>query len=197
MSTDEQAKAEQFAGWCRRLKASDRSAYERVFRALHDPLFRYALYITRSEAAARDVLQDAFLQLWDMRERLDLDQSLEALLYRMVRNRAYNHQRNRRSRAAKRASLSKADTASARLADAPDAALSAKTLDSKLQAWIDELPERQHEALVLSRFKGLSHAEIASVMDISPRTVNNHVVRALKTLRSRLQAFEPNLLVDP
>ncbi|MFB6272415.1 MAG: sigma factor-like helix-turn-helix DNA-binding protein, partial [Salinibacter sp.] len=49
-------------------------------------------------------------------------------------------------------------------------------------------------ALVLSRFDGLSHEEVADVMDISPRTVNNHIVRALKHLRGRIRDYEPNLL---
>ncbi len=48
--------------------------------------------------------------------------------------------------------------------------------------------------MLLSRFEGLSHQEIAAVMEISPRTVNNHIVQALKTLRDRIRAFEPDLL---
>ena len=80
---------------------------------------------------------------------------------------------------------------------APDEALAeaeAKALDARLQAWIADLPDRQREALTLSRFDGLSHAEIADVMGVSPRTVNNHLVQALRTLRDRLHHFAPNLL---
>lgn len=187
MSTDEQ-----FEAWCRRLRASDRRAFEQVFRALHDALYRYACALTKEDAAAQDVVQDAFLELWRMRGRLDPERSIEALLYRIVRNRAYNRGRNRRTRAAKREHLQR--TRSVQLADPPGTELDARALEEKLRGWIDELPERQSEALHLSRFEDLSHEEIAAVMGISPRTVNNHIVRALKTLRERLDAFQPDLL---
>jgi RNA polymerase sigma-70 factor (ECF subfamily) len=184
---------EQLQTWCRRLKGSDRQAYERVFRALHENLFRYALHITGEDGAARDVVQEVFLDLWDMRERLDPDRSLEALLYRMVRNKAYNRQRDRRTQAAKREQLQQERVLQHQEVDRPDSGLGGNDqLHVKLRAWIDELPARQREALTLSRFEGLTHDEIATVMDISPRTVNNHVVRALKSLRDQLHAFEPN-----
>jgi RNA polymerase sigma factor (sigma-70 family) len=54
--------------------------------------------------------------------------------------------------------------------------------------------DRQREALRLSRFDGLSHEEIAGMMEISPRTVNNHLVKALKHIRDQIRAYEPNLL---
>lgn len=190
MSTDEQ-----FTTWCRRIKASDQRAYEQVFRALHDSLFRYALSITGGRASARDVVQDAFMQLWERRSTLDPSRSLEAFLYRMVRNRAYNHQRNHRTRTAKHKLLKEEEGLSHKTSDLlPDTSLNAKTLEAKLEEWIEALPDRQREALLLSRFEGLSHQEIAAVMEISPRTVNNHIVQALKRLRDRIRAFEPDLL---
>lgn len=185
--------SEQLQTWCRRLKEADRQAYERIFRALQKPLFRYALRITGEAGAARDVVQEAFLSLWDMRERLDPDRSLEALLYRMVRNKAYNRQRNRRTRTEKEDRLQQERALQQQHAEPPDARLDGERLHTKLRTWIDELPTRQREALTLSRFEGLTHDEIATVMDISPRTVNNHVVRALKRLRDRLHAFESNV----
>jgi RNA polymerase sigma-70 factor (ECF subfamily) len=183
-----------FATWCRRLRASDREAFAALFRSTHDALFRYACGLTRDAAAARDVLQDVFVALWEMRQRLDPARPLEALLYRMTRNRALNYRRDTTSRAATRATLEAHEIAGPARPDAPDAALEAATLDAQLQAWVDALPERQREALTLSRQHGLTHDEIARVMDISPRTVNNHLVRALRTLRDRLHAYEPSLL---
>ena len=171
---------EQFETWCRRIKASDREAFRAVFEALHDPLARYALQITGRTAAAQDVVQHAFAALWDMRDDLDPDESLEALLFRIVRNRAYNAERDRRTRAEKHDDL-RADTGP--VTPDPGAQMDADRLAAALRAQIEALPERQREALALSRFEGLSHDAIAEVMDISPRTVNNHIVAALKTLR--------------
>jgi len=171
---------EQFQRWCRRIKASDREAFEAVFGALHDPLARYALQITGRTAAAQDIVQYAFTSLWDMREDLDPEESLEALLFRIVRNRAYNTERNRRTREEKHDQLQR-DTDPVR--PDPGAQLDADRLEADLRVRIQELPDRQREALTLSRFENLSHEAIADVMDISPWTVNNHIVQALKKLR--------------
>lgn len=183
-----------FAALCRRLKASDRDAFERVFRTLHDALFRYVRSMTDTPAIASDITQDVFVRLWDVRERLDPSRSLEAYVYRMARNRVYNHHRDRRTQADKHADMQARAALDEGGAPLPDAALQSDVLEANIKAWIDDLPKRQREAFVLSRFNGLSHDEIAAVMDVSPRTVNNHIVSALKTLRDHVRAFEPSLL---
>ena len=184
---------EQFQTWCRRIRASDREAFRAVFEALHDPLSRYALQITGRTAAAQDVVQHAFAALWDMRADLDPDESLEALLFRIVRNRAYNAERDRRTRAEKHDDL-RADTGP--VTPDPGAQMDADRLAAALRAQIEALPERQREALALSRFEGLSHDAIAEVMDISPRTVNNHIVAALKKLRRWVRSHHADHLTS-
>ena len=72
--------------------------------------------------------------------------------------------------------------------------MDARDLEDRLHDWIADLPDRQREALELSRFRGLSHEDVAGIMDISPRTVNNHIVRALRSLRERIRTYEPSLL---
>jgi len=161
---------------------------------MHAPLFRYIRSITKDGSSARDVTQDVFVKLWETRESLDPDQSLKAYLYRTARNRAYNHVRNRRTRTDKEEDVRSDSPAQPAAEPPPDDALDAKMLDRRLRTWIDDLPDRQREALSLSRFEGLSHDEIAEIMDISPRTVNNHIVRALKSLRKHVHAYEPGLL---
>ncbi|PEN10953.1 RNA polymerase subunit sigma-70 [Longibacter salinarum] len=183
-----------FDEWCRRLKESDRSAYEQVFREMYEPLVRYTCSITKSRASASDIVQDVFVRLWETRSSLDPSQSLEAYLYRSVRNRAYNLHRNRRTRSDKEDDVQSEPVGHLSKPPAPDDAVDARNLESHLETWISELPDRQREALELSRFQGLSHEDVAEVMEISPRTVNNHIVRALRSLRERIRTYEPSLL---
>lgn len=185
MPTDEQLRE-----WCRAIKASDREAFTKVFDALHDRLARYALQITGQKTTAQDVVQQAFTSLWDMRTSLTPEESLEALLFRIVRNRSYNYKRDRRTRASNHEILQR-DTEPAE--DDPAANMDADRLEDNLRRWISDLPDRQREALVLSRFEGLTHEEVAEVMDISPPTVNNHIVRALKKLRRKVRSRHPDL----
>ena len=160
---------EDFTTLCRRLKASDRDAFERVFRALHDALFRYVRSLTKTSAVASDITQDVFVNLWEVRERLDPSRSLEAYVYRMARNRVYNYQRDERTHANKRAEMQAVAATDKQRAPLPDAKLHADALETNIDAWIGDLPDRQREAFVLSRFNGLSHDEVATVMDVSPR----------------------------
>lgn len=172
---------------CRRLVDSDRAALEELFRRMREPLLRYVCAIVADPTVAHDLVQDVFLDLWLRRATLDPGQSLRPYLYRMARNRALRHLRDERRRARKRAEQLPKTPPVEPLS--PDDHVASHQLEALLAHWLDELPERQREVLVLSRWHGLSHREIARVMGISPRTVNNHMLRALETLRRRLQAL--------
>lgn len=184
---------EQLAKWCRRIKASDRDAFRAVFDRLHDPLARYALQITGRKVAAQDVVQYAFTTLWDIRDDLDPTESLEALLFRIVRNRAYNRVRNRQTRESKHDEIQRETEP---VQPMPESEIDAERLEDALRDRIRDLPDRQREALVLSRFEDLSHDAIAEVMDISPRTVNNHIVSALKKLRRWVRTHHEEHLIS-
>lgn len=183
--------ADRFRDWAVRLQASDEAAYAELYRFTHPLLHRYVWYITRDEAVTDDVLQEVFLKLWTIRHAVDPDRSLKALLYQMARNFALNHERAQRR-------MSDADIDDLDLGVSPqtESILTAGALEDRLRAWIDELPPRRREAFCLSRFDSLSHDEIAAVMDLTPKTVNNHIVLALQTLRKRLAAFDPDALLD-
>ena len=172
----------------RRLGHSDRAAFAEVFQRLHTPLVRYARRITSDDAAAYDVLQDVFMKLWEDRERLTVKVSLKAMLYTMVRNRALNSLRRNKWIATDTAVEEVRDQHE--VAQAGDAILAADDLRNHLQTWIDALPERRAEAFVLSRQHGLKHSEIAAIMKVSERTVDTHILLALKDLRRRWDALE-------
>ena len=180
-----------FQVWARRLRASDPDALEALFRALHAELVRFAEGLLKDGAAARDITQDAFIRIWDGRERLDPSQSLKAFAYRTVRNLCLNRIRDRKNRASLLEEHYEPPGGDVVL---PDRLADGSALAERLQLWIEELPDRQREALTLSRFHGMSHEEVAEAMDVSPRTVNNHLVKALRSIRNRVREYEPDLL---
>ncbi len=182
---DDRSQHDLLAAWFRGVARSDRAAFESLFRATREGLVRFALSIVEDEAAAADVVQDAFIRLWERREEHDPRGSVRGLLYRTVRNLSLNTVRDGRRRG--RLLEERADP-DAPQSPSPEESFRSRELERHLREWIAALPERQREALVLSRFEGLSHEEIAQVMDVSPRTVNNHLVRALRTLRDRATA---------
>ena len=170
------------------LHIDDAAALTATYRRYAEPLVRYAGRFTGDVAAAHDVVQDVFVTLWERRTTLTIERSLQALLYTMTRNRALNYRR-RMTRSSSEA-LDEEDGASVATAEpAPDARMAADDLAHHLRRFIAMLPPRRAEAFSLSRFDGLSHADIAEVMGLSVRTVDTHVVHALRALRRRLDAL--------
>ena len=180
---------DRFARWSRDLRASNRSAFTELFEALHEALLRYAWRLTHDEQAAQDVVQEAFLKLWRVRATLDPNRSLKALLYTMVRNLAFNHNRSQKQGL----SVVPLDEAPEATTEAEaEAAADAQMLALQLKRWVAAMPDRRREAFMLSRYAGLSHDEIATVMNLTPRTVNTHIVLALQYLRTCLRTVEPD-----
>jgi RNA polymerase sigma-70 factor (ECF subfamily) len=174
-----------------RVGTGDEEAFEDLFRRLSEPVFRFVCGMVQDEALAHDITQDTFAKLWSIRDRMDAVDSLRAYLFRMARNRVYNHQRDQQVRRDNEEHLRDAHPNAS--PPPPDQALDADMLRSLLEQWIGELPDRQREALALRRQNNLSHDEIANIMDVSPNTVNNHIVRAMRRLRSRLHDHRPDL----
>ena len=174
-----------------RLGDGDVDAFEAIFRRLSEPVFRYVCGMVSDEALAHDLTQDTFAKLWTVRDRMASVDSLRGYVFRMARNRVYNQHRDARTRRENRAHLQE-NTPDAS-PPAPDEALDADLLQGRLQQWIQDLPPRQREALTLRRQQELSHEAIADLMDIAPSTVNNHITRALKSLRERLDKYHSNL----
>ena len=180
--------AQQLSEWTARTRASDAEAFAALFDALQGPLLRYARSFVRDEASAYDLLQETFTRLWEMRGRLDPERSVKALLFRIIRNLALKHIQSRRM------SRPLDETADGRRVssayEAVEAGMEAARLQKLLGEWIAEMPDRRREVFSLSRLAGLTHIEIASVLGISPRTVNNHLVAALRHIRGRLEACD-------
>ena len=167
-------------GLCKRLIGSDKRALDELFRDMFPKLVGYAWKYTGQKESASDVVQEAFIKLWKIREDLNPNESVKAYLYSTVRNLSLNHIRDnsRVQTGLKLADLNKE-------AVQPEVEQRDETNKQKMKLikkWISELPERQQEAFMLSRFEGLDHEEISLVMNVSPRTVNNHIMQALKNL---------------
>lgn len=179
---------QQFTLWAKQISRSNRKAFDELFRSSYPVLVRFAVRYTRDRTAACDVVQECFFTLWKRRERVDPEKSLKSFLYTMVRNRALNLIRDR---SGVYVDHDVASGQSVEDSEHPEMAPGDEdSLQQKFTNWIGDLPERQKEAFQLSRFEGLDHEEIAGVMDVSPKTVNNHIVAALRTLRECYDEYQ-------
>lgn len=178
---------DQFRSWSHGLRNSDTSSFAELFDATYDTLIRYAMYFVHEQNAASDILQDVFLKLWQIRSNVDPERSLRALMYQMVRNYSLNHERQKKRHAAEEV---EADHPSVRFDIFADEKLDAEELRENIRRWIDLMPVRRREAFMLSRYEGFSHEEIATLMGLAPKTVNNHIVLALQHLRAHIREYK-------
>jgi len=181
---------EQIRVWVQKISESDREAFDSLFRCLYPRLVRFAFKYVHSKAIAGDIVQNVFIALWKKREELDPRQSVKAYLFQAVRNRSLNYLRDH---SRETIGLETADKSQAESMEHTNPQEEADRRMDLLKQWISDLPERQREAFELSRFEGLDHDEIADVMNVSPNTVNNHIVAALKHLRGRYDLYKKEL----
>jgi RNA polymerase sigma-70 factor (ECF subfamily) len=165
-----------------RIRAGDESAFDSVFRTHYAHLVQMAESILRERAVAEEIAQDVMLELWRRRESLELEQTFAAYLIRSTRNRALNHIRHQRI-AAREAAVAAAESKS--FPSAEEEVLGIE-LQQAVRNAIEALPDKTREVFQLSREQGLRYAEIATVLDISVKTVEKRMGQALAELRERL-----------
>jgi RNA polymerase sigma factor (sigma-70 family) len=142
------------------------------------PLLSFASRLTGCDDSAEDVVQRAFIRVWERRENWRPGSAPRLVLYTVVRNLALNQLDSDRARVRRGAD---------RRMPKPSIATPAQLLEEKellqaLENALESLPPRRREALVLARFNNMTHAEVAEVMGLAKRTVTNHITAALAEL---------------
>lgn len=172
-----------------RMREGDRAAFKKLFRAYYDELCDYVESQVGSAEAAEDLVQNVLLNLWRRREDRTLRTTLKAYLYGAARNESIKYRKHRKVR--DRWQEENAQNRAGRRTNAmsPVEDVEHRQLKGVMEESVKALPKRRREVYVLSRQHGLTYKEIASVMDISPKTVDNQMVEALKFLRKRLRQF--------
>jgi RNA polymerase sigma-70 factor, ECF subfamily len=163
------------------IAGGDRAAFDRLSRRHLDRAYGVALRMTGSRADAQDAVQDVFLRLWQRPDAWRPGQAqFSTWLYRVVVNRCLDLKRRPKS----------TDLDSVEEPQDPDANAEDSLLDAErsraLDSAVNQLPERQKAAIVLTYTAGLRNAEAASAMDISVKAFEALLVRAKRELRDFL-----------
>ena len=161
-----------------RIQQGDRLAFQKLFDLLWKPLYIYAQSIVMDEEAAKDLVQEVWIDYWKRCKSIQ-NIAIDAYLRQAVRYKVYNYLRDR-----------KFNTVQIEVIDDP-ATLQENffTTQSKLNRVLKSLPQRCREIFCLSREEGMTNTEIAIHYRISKRTVENQITFALKKLREVLGMF--------
>lgn len=172
------------------LRQGDGKAYESLFKGYYRRLCSYANTLLNDPDESEEVVQQTFIQLWERRTALEINLSIQAYLFKAVRNSSLNKIKHGKVRQMYAAEMS------ARSAKSEPA--SQMTFQNELQKQIhqaiESLPEQCRIIFKLSRFEELKYVEIADHMGISIKTVENQMGKALKIMREKLKDYLPLLL---
>ena len=171
----------------RRIRAGDERALEVVFKAHYAGMASFVQRFVRSADLAEELVQDVFLKLWSKREQLAEIETFRTYLFRAARNTALNYLR--RAKLERRWREEQGTDADPPTTFAADDETVEQEVALAVQEAINKLPPRCREIFLLSRDGGLTYAEIARSLEISVKTVETQMGRALKSLRASLHHF--------
>ncbi len=174
-----------------RIKADDPQA----FRSLYDTYYRYLVVtvynIMGDSETARDLAQDVLAELWNKRSTLEIRSSLKSYLRRAVVNKTLNYIKARRLDFNEPEQSPNPPSESAKALQL----LEKEDLQQLINSAIEALPERCRIVFTLCRLEGKSHKEIAEQLQISTKTVENQMTKALLSLRQKLQPYLDQTLI--
>ena len=172
------------------LRQTDPPAFiEQLFKTFYAPLGTVVYRVVPDRAVVEDLLQDVFLRLWQGIETLPTIDSYRAYLNRMALNAALRHQQ----RAQRQVAWDDAPPTAAPVApNALDALHAAEAADA-VAAALNQLPPQCRIVFELSRYEEMSYQQIAEALEISPKTVENQMGKALRIMRRELVGVLKNL----
>ena len=167
----------------RRIRNGDKGQFESLFRSSYVSLVRYAKTLIKDHDTAEEIVQDLFFRLWQDKEKIKIESSLNGYLFRSVHNRCLHYIEHNRvvSRHAEEMSYRQTESP-----ESPSDILSYKELQDKIARILERLPEKCGKIFTMSRFEGLKYTEIAEKLSVSIKTVEANMGRALKEFRKEL-----------
>jgi len=174
----------------------DHTEFSRIYLIYFPKMVRFAREYVVSQEEAQSIVQDLFLNLWERRDTLEAISNLNAFLFTLTKNRCIDFYRQQSRIERLKESL---DTVQGRelalkmeaLKQFDESLFSNEDIEEILNNAVDRLPDKCREIFILSRMEGLKHEEIASQLNISVNTVQNHISTAIRKLKTELKDYLP------
>lgn len=165
----------------KRLKQGDKDAFTQIYSTYHPKLCRYLFSISRDETLSEDIVQEQLMHLWIKRDT-QIIVSLNAYLYRSVYNKFLNHCNTEKRQLSLKEKLRMQAVIEV---ESTDSTVNKKRL-KLLKEIIEKLPEKRREIFILSKLNNYEYKEIAAMRNISERTVESQIRKALITIREEV-----------
>ena len=165
------------------IKRGDHGAFKQFFEKHHAFLYHFLLKRGMSKQQAEDLVQQAFVMIWEKRSEIDPEKSLRSYLFRIAYTRMLNVIRDHSKFE---------DSEEAPEHESPeetDQPLTNRELGEAIEAAIQSMPEKRQAVFRLCFIQEFTYKDAAEVLDVSVKTVENHMGLALKDLRGKLEGF--------
>ncbi len=170
-----------------RIDAADRLAFEQLHRLLYSSLYSYAYSLLKSRELAEEATSDMFMKLWTMKGTLGKVMRPRLYMFRSLKNICLNILRREQHKIAASEVL---DTEIDGGTDSsPEELLQHKELMQLLTAAVASLPEQRRLVFTLIKEQGMKSKEVADLLEISLRTVENHLYKAVKQLTTIIELY--------
>lgn len=167
------------------IKRGDHSAFKTFFEKHHSYLYHFLLKKGLSDQQAEDLVQQAFVIIWEKRSSIDETKSLKAYLFRIAYTRMLNVFRD----TAKFEEVKNLDHQEAESENTSEKEVEAKELGNAIEASIASMPEKRQAVFRLCFIQEFTYKEAAEFLEVSIKTIENHMGLALKDLRGKLERF--------
>jgi RNA polymerase sigma-70 factor (ECF subfamily) len=168
------------------IKADNMFAFDVLYNKYCKRVYKFGYSILKSQEESENLMQDVFLSLWENRQKVKKDSSIKSYVFTITYNSAVSIIRKK----AKESEFVEYLKSLQEISEEPvNVELEYNELADKLDEIIKGLPQRQKEVYLLHRIEGLKYSEIAKRLNISVNTIENHMSRALKTIREKLGSY--------
>jgi len=175
------------------LKEGDQQAFTEIFGRYWDKLLAVAVNRLDDEQEAEECVQDVFVSFWQRREELVLKHNLSTYLWTAVKYQVLNRLDKRYAKRKLKTTELRDDNVIG--LHSPEVYLLEKELMARIEVTVQELPEKCRMVYRLSREEGKTNPEIAAELDIAEKTVEGHLTRALRDIRTHLTSIGPAFLI--
>lgn len=168
------------------LRLGNPKAFEKLFLKYHRKVYYFCYSILRNREDCEGLVQNIFSDIWENRERLDSTRSFYGYLFRIARNKIYNHLRKNLNEQVYREYIINSNNSSDNKTEAD---LDLSELSNIIEETIGRLPPRRKEIFMLSRSEGLTYREIGRKLNISENTVDTQIRNALDFIKQELKKY--------
>jgi RNA polymerase sigma-70 factor, ECF subfamily len=168
-----------------KVKKGDSEAFEILFRDYHQRVFHFIFHFTKNTAETENLVQEVFINIWEMRSQLIEDIPIIKLCYKIAKQKALNSiRKNLNEQVYKNYILKDFEE----LEHTTEKTVHFDELTDFIRKCIQEIPDRRREIFLYSIDEGLSYKEIAQKLNISENTVDTQIRNALNYIREKIKS---------